>query len=266
MLLDSHCHLTHHKFVEEGWDVTRILSEAREQGVFETLHICCRIRNEFEQFILPTAQNHDGVWCTVGTHPHEASNEIYSAEDIISRTGHEKVIGIGECGLDYYYDFASVEDQKQVFRTHIRACLETGLPIIIHARDADQDIIKIIEDEDPEGKLRGILHCFSSSAELAAFGIHRGLFISFSGMVTFNNQWLRDIAASVPLQQILIETDAPYLAPTPYRGQINRPALVKHTAQCLAQIFDLKEQEIATITRDNFFRLFTKATPLEVAA
>ena len=267
MLLDSHCHLTHQKFADEEWDVERILAEAKQANVHECLHICCRIRNEFDALILPTAEKYDGVWCTVGTHPHEASNELYSVEDIASRTAHEKVIGIGECGLDYYYDFAAPNDQKTVFRNHIRACLETDLPIVIHARDADNDIMDIIGDEDPGQKLRGILHCFSSSQALAEFGIERGLYISFSGMLTFkNNQFLRDIAARVPMDQILIETDAPYLAPMPHRGQTNRPAFVQYTAQCLAGIFDKTEAEIAQITRRNFFTLFTKAVPLQDVA
>lgn len=265
MLLDSHCHLTHRLFVDEELDAHTLIKEAQSNGIHECMTICCRIRNEFETDILPTANAHPGVWCTVGTHPHEASNEDYTTQEIIDRTHHDKVIGIGECGLDYFYDLADINDQKRVFRAHIQACLDTDLPIIIHARDADEDIISIIREVDPKQALRGIMHCFSSGAQLAEQALDHGLHLSFSGMLTFKkNKDLRDIAARTPLDRLLVETDAPYLAPEPHRGKLNRPAYVQYTAQCLAEIHDTTLGEMATITRNNFFQLFDKATPLSL--
>lgn len=263
MLLDSHCHLTHRLFQEEGISATQLVEEAQQAKVEAMMLICCRMRNEFHEDILPTAIAHDAVWCTVGTHPHEASNPdemAFTADQIVALTRHDKVVGIGECGLDYFYDFAKKQDQKQVFRTHIEACLDAQLPIIIHSRDAEDDTINIIRDVDPGRALTGIMHCFSSSAALAEQSLEHGLHISFSGMITFKkNDALREIAKNTPLDRILAETDAPYLAPVPYRGKTNRPAYVQHTVQCLAEIHDTTFKEMAQITRDNYFNLFKKA-------
>lgn len=262
MLLDSHCHLTHRLFQEEGISAKDLIDEASDNDVSGMMLICCRIRNEFHEDILPTAKLHDHVWCTVGTHPHEASNEMYTSEEIIALTHSEAVVGIGECGLDYFYDFAKPEDQKAVFRNHIQACLKTELPIVIHSREAEEDTINIIREEDPDQKLTGIMHCFSSSASLAQQSLDHGLHISFSGMITFKkNDDLRDIARQTPLNRLLAETDAPYLAPVPFRGKTNRPTYVKHTVQCLAEIHDTTFEEMAKITRENYFNLFKKAQP-----
>lgn len=263
-LIDSHCHLNHNGLKSAG-DVQDIVQQAKSQNIQGMLTISCRIAKEYDT-LLSIANANENVWCTVGTHPHDADvpEEVaYSLEDIVKLASADpKIVGIGESGLDYFYKHASVEGQKASFRKHIRACMETGLPLVIHARDADDDIIDILKEEGagPQSNLKGVLHCFSSGRRLAEVGLELGFYVSFSGMLTFKKmQDLRDIAKDVPLSRVLVETDAPFLAPEPYRGKTNQPAYVQHTATQLAKIHDLTSEEIANITTQNFFDLFDKA-------
>lgn len=259
--VDSHCHLTHEKIREAG-SAGELVSRARAAGVTGMLSICCRIHDEFDE-ILSAVRPHEGVWCTVGTHPHEASQpaeKTFTAEDIAARAHDPKVIGIGESGLDYYYDHSDRADQTESFRKHIRACLMADVPLVVHARDADEDIAAILREEGAGNGLQGIMHCFSSGAGLARAAVEMGLHISFSGILTFKQSAaLRDIAMEVPLERLLVETDAPYLAPEPKRGTVNEPALTVHTGQMLARIRGMEDAQMADITTNNFYRLFKKA-------
>lgn len=261
LFIDSHCHLNSKKIVPLGAP-SDLVARANASGVSGMVTICCKLAEEPDTLKQITSENKN-VWCTVGTHPHEASDEAekkFSVADIVKMTDHPKVVGIGESGLDYFYNFSTPDDQATSFRKHIHACLETGLPLVVHAREADDDIIKIIRDEGQGGKLRGVMHCFSSGAKMAMDALDLGFYISFSGIVTFKNaDALREIAKSVPRDKILIETDAPYLAPEPHRKNVNEPALVTHTANCLANLFDMTRDEIGDLTASNFFNLFTKA-------
>ena len=250
-----------------GDDVTpaQLIAQAQDNKIVGLQTICCRIHEEYE-LLTSIADAHDNVWCSVGTHPHDASDERekgYSVDDIVKLTSHPKVIGIGESGLDYYYDYADRKDQADGFRKHIQACQETGLPLIIHSRDAEEDTITIMREEianAPDKPLTGVLHCFSSDQKLALQGLEIGFYVSFSGMVTFKKMdWLRDTALKIPLDRVLIETDAPFLAPVPYRGKTNQPAYVEYVALELARLHNLTREEMGKITMDNFFRLFPKA-------
>lgn len=262
MYIDSHCHLTHEKIQPLGGP-ERIVANAKAAGVDGMLNICCRISDEFPQ-VLETAQKFDNVWCTIGTHPHDAGDPaemaITAAELAELAMGDPKIVGIGETGLDFYYKRSSGADQESSFRKHLQACVETGLPVIIHARDADEDMIRILREAGAGGKLRGVLHCFSSGPKLAGEAINLDFYISFSGILTFANAAsLREIARAVPPERLLVETDAPYLAPEPHRGKVNEPALVRHTGKVLAEIHGMSEEDLASITKNNFFDLFTKA-------
>lgn len=260
LFIDSHCHLNSKKIAPIGAPAD-LVARANAGGVAGMVTICCRMHEETET-LKSIADAHKNVWCTVGTHPHDASSDAekaFSVADIVKLAAHPKVVGIGESGLDYFYNFSTPDDQAISFRKHIHACMESDLPIVVHARDADDDIIKVIREEG-QGKLRGVMHCFSSGAKMAEEAIDLGFYISFSGIVTFKNaQNLRDIAKTVPLDKILIETDAPYLAPEPHRKNVNEPALVLHTANCLAEVLDKTRDEIGELTAANFFNLFTKA-------
>jgi len=262
MWIDSHCHLNHPKF--EGADPQALAREALAAGVSGMVSICCRISDEFPR-LLKMAQSIPNVWCTVGTHPHEAGDAaeraITQMELVRLANSDPKVIGIGECGLDYYYDHAPRDVQAAVFRTHIRAAMETGLPLIIHTREAEEDTIRILREEGAgDGKLKAVLHCFTSSRALAEAGLDMGLYISFSGIVTFKNSVdLLEIAKSVPDDRILVETDAPFLAPMPYRGKMNQPAYVAHTGEFLACSRNVSRETFAEQTTRNFFTLFDKA-------
>lgn len=255
MLVDSHCHLDFPDFDAER---DAVIARAAESGIGLMLTISTRVR-QFER-IRRIAEAYDNVFCTIGTHPHNAEEEAeISAEELIAFTAHPKVVGIGEAGLDYHYDKAPRDLQAKGLRIHIEAARQTGLPLIIHARKADDDMARILTEETGKGVFPFILHCFSSGAELARIGVELGGYVSFSGILTFkNSQEIRDIAKTVPLDRLLVETDAPYLAPMPYRGKRNEPAYVKQTAAVLAETVGVSEVEIATITTDNFFRLFTK--------
>ena len=255
MLVDSHCHLDFPDFAEER---AAIVARAKAAGIGRMVTISTRVKR-FPQ-VLEIAETFDEVYCSVGTHPHNAGEELdVTAEELVRLSAHPKVVAIGEAGLDYYYDKAPRDAQAQGFRTHIAAARETGLPLVIHSRDADDDMAAILEDETGKGAFPFILHCFSSGRRLAEVGVKLGGYVSFSGILTFKNSAdLRAIAADVPHDRLLVETDAPYLAPVPFRGKRNEPAYVAHTAKVLAETIGVGEAEIATLTTANFFRLFGK--------
>ncbi|MBO5443014.1 MAG: TatD family hydrolase [Alphaproteobacteria bacterium] len=257
MLVDSHCHLDFNDFEE---DFEEVLNRAKENGVTTILNAGNNI-NELEQQ-LELSEKYPFIYTAVGVHPHNASEyKDIKAEDFIAQTKHKKVVGIGECGLDYYYDYSPKEEQVKVFVEQIRAAQQTGLPLIIHTRDADEDTIEILKEEYEKAPFSGEIHCFSSSKKLAEFALSIGFYLSASGIITFNkSNDLRDIFAEVPLDRLLVETDAPFLAPIPMRGRRNEPSFVLHTAEKLAQIKDISLEELAQITSDNFFKLFRKAS------
>nr|WP_321459074.1 TatD family hydrolase [uncultured Cohaesibacter sp.] len=257
MLVDSHCHLDFPDFQEELDDVVR---RANLAGVSHMVTICTRIR-KFDE-IKAIAERYDNIFCSVGTHPHNADEELdYSAEDIAKLAEHPKCVAIGEVGLDYFYDNAPREAQAEGFRRHIKAARMTGLPLCIHTRDAEDDTIAILKEGMEEGAFPALLHCYSSNRELAMRGLEMGLYVSLSGILTFKrSQEIRDTIKDVPLDRLLVETDAPYLAPMPYRGKRNEPSYVVNTAQVLAEVKGVSLEEISQITTDNFFRLFSKAT------
>ena len=262
MYIDSHCHLNHERIAPLGPAET-IIKNAEEAGLDGMLTVCCQIHKDFQD-ILQTARQFDNVWCSVGTHPHDAGHEqekaITRQELVKLATSDPNVIAIGESGLDYYYNNSPADDQKQSFRKHIQACIETDLPLIVHARDADDDIITILKEEGAGTELKGVMHCFSSTRALGEAALELGFHISFSGIITFKKAGeLRDFAKDVPQDKILIETDAPFLAPEPHRGKVNEPALVIHTGRVLAELHNITEEELARQTTTNFFTLFDKA-------
>ena len=254
-LVDSHCHLDFPDFAEELDD---IVARAESAGVKRMVTICTRVK-KFAS-VLAVAERFAPVYCSVGTHPHNADEELdITTEQLIEFTKHPKVVAIGEAGLDYHYDKAPRDAQAEGFRNHIAAARETGLPLVIHARSADDDMIEILSEEMKVGKFPAILHCFSSGPQLAQAGVELGLMVSFSGILTFkNSQDIRDIAKDVPLDRLLVETDAPYLAPVPMRGKRNEPSFVVNTAAVLAEVKGVSEEEIHQITTENFFNLFSK--------
>jgi len=255
VLVDSHCHLDFDGLREHLDDV---LARADEANVGTMVTICTKV-TQFER-VLRIAEEYERVWCSVGIHPHEAEIEPQTcAEELMRFTEHPKVVGIGETGLDYFYDHSPRDLQKRAFREHIRASRETGLPLIIHSRDADEDMADILEEETKEGAFPILLHCFSSGPELARRALALGGYISLSGIITFKKaDELRAIAAEVPFTRLLVETDAPYLAPMPHRGQTNEPSFVRHTAEKLAEIKGVPVSQIETATTTNFFELFSK--------
>lgn len=261
MLVDSHCHLDFPDFADELDDV---VARAGEAGIGKIVTICTRIR-KFDQ-VLAVAERFDNVFCSVGTHPHNASEEVdISASEIVKLTDHPKVVAVGEAGLDYFYDKSPRSEQAQGFRTHIAAARETELPLVIHARDADEDMEAILREENEKGSFPFILHCFSSGRKLAQAGVELGGYVSFSGILTFkNSQDIRDIAAELPMDRLLVETDAPYLAPPPHRGKRNEPAYVANTAAVLAEVRGMDLEKIAQVTTTNFHRVFAKV-PQEIA-
>jgi TatD DNase family protein len=254
-LVDSHCHLDFADFAAER---DAVIARARAAGVQTMLTICTRL-DQFDG-VRAIAETYDDIWCSVGAHPHEAADHApLLADELLALTGHPKVVGIGETGLDFHYDLSPRDIQERVFRIHIAASQASGLPLIIHARDADREIARILEEERPPP---GVLHCFSSGRELAERAIALGFYVSISGIVTFRNaDELRAIVRDLPLDRLLVETDAPYLAPVPYRGKSNEPAFVAATAAAVAALKGVDPAEIAAVTQDNFFCLFTKATP-----
>lgn len=254
-LVDSHCHLDFPDFAE---DRAGIIARAHKAGVGLMVTISTRVRR-FDA-IRAIIEAHDSVYGSVGTHPHNAHEELDIGPQELARLAeHPKVVAIGEAGLDYHYDKSPRPAQMQGFRQHIEAARLTGLPLVIHARQADEDMIHVLEEEMGKGAFPAILHCFSSGAELARRGVALGLYVSFSGILTFKNSAdIRAIAQEVPEDRILVETDAPYLAPVPHRGHTNEPAFVADTARVLAEVRGWTLQETARKTTDNIARLFTK--------
>lgn len=262
MLIDSHCHLNHKRLLNLGGP-DAVVKNATAAGVIGMLTICCHIPDDFNE-VMDIVNTRDNVWCTVGVHPHDASKDYAKAmtqEKLVELIkSSPKIVGIGESGLDYFYKHSTPEDQQDGFRRHIRACIETGLPLVVHARDADEDIIRIIREEGASKELKGVMHCFSSGRKMGEEALELGFYISFSGIITFKkSEDLRDFAKDVPMDRILVETDAPFLAPEPDRGRINEPALVVNTARQIAQVKNISEEEMARVATDNFFRLFDKA-------
>ena len=255
MLIDSHCHLD---FPELETELDAVLGRARRAGVGAMVTISTRVRR-FEA-IKAIVEAHPNIFCSIGTHPHNAAEEPdVTAAELVKVARHPKVVAIGEAGLDYHYDHSPRDVQKQSFRTHIEAARETGLPLVIHAREADADIASILEEESAKGAFPFVLHCFTSGPDLAQRGLALGGYVSLSGVITFNNAGAhRDIARAVPADRLLDETDAPYLAPEPMRGKTNEPSYVAHVAARLASLRGVSESEIARLTTENFFRLFSK--------
>lgn len=255
-LVDSHCHLDFPGLIEAEEDV---LARAAAAGVGTMLTIGTRL-SSFPN-VLAIARRHDNVFCTVGVHPHEAGEE--APEDtgiLLDWAADPKVVGFGESGLDFFYDHSPRDAQRANFRLHIAASRETGLPLVIHTRDADDETVAILAEESGKGAFPFLIHCFSGGPELAAAALALGGYVSVSGIVTFNKSTqLRDTLAKVPLDRLLIETDAPYLAPVPHRGKQNEPAYVARTAERLAEVKDVSPAALAEATTDNFFRLFSKA-------
>lgn len=255
MLVDSHCHLDYPGLAE---DLPGVLARARNAGVGALLTIGTKLA-DFPR-VRAIAETYHEVWCSVGVHPHEAASEAADAARLIELASHPRVIGIGETGLDYYYDRSPRPQQQANFRVHVAAARETGLPLIVHTRDADDDTAAILAEHAGDGKLSGVLHCFTSSRRLAERAIGLGFYISISGIVTFKNaEDLRETVGVIPLDRLLVETDAPYLAPVPMRGRPCEPAFVVHTAAKVAELKNVSAAELARATTANFFTLFTRA-------
>ena len=255
MLVDSHCHLDFPDFAAE---LDAVVARARAAGIARMVTISTKVKKQAQ--LIAIAEKYPDVFCTVGTHPHHASSEMdVDATMLVGLSKHPKVVAIGEAGLDYHYDTGPRDDQLKSFREHIAAARETGLPLVIHARDCDADMAAVLTEEVTKGPFKAVLHCFTAGAALARTAIDLGLYIGFTGILTFkSSQSLRDIAKSLPADRILVETDSPYLAPVPYRGKRCEPAYVAETAKVLAETRGVTEAEIARQTTENFFRLFSK--------
>lgn len=255
MLVDSHCHLDFPDFADE---LDQVVQRARDAGVGLMLTICTHL-TRFPR-VLAVAERYDDIYCTVGVHPHEAGNEPEATmETLVDLARHPKVVGFGETGLDYFYDKSPRERQRSSFRAHIAAARQAGLPVIVHTRDADRDTMDILAEEHAKGAFPGLIHCFSSSRELAEKSMELGLYISLSGIVTFKKaEALQDTVRTLPLDRILVETDCPYLAPIPYRGKRNEPAYVAHTAAKVAELLGTDAREVARASTANFKALFAK--------
>jgi TatD DNase family protein len=257
MLVDSHCHLDFETFAPE---LDAVVQRARDAGV----KTCVSIGTKLDKFagVRAVAERFGDVWCSVGVHPHEADGELLDSPAIlIEHAKHPKVVGIGETGLDYYYEHSPREQQIVNFRHHIEAARQTGLPLIVHARDADDDTIAVLNEEMARAPFTGLLHCFTGTRRLADAALALGFSISVSGIATFKNSGeLRDTLKDVPGDRLLVETDAPYLAPMPHRGKRNEPSFVVHTAAMLAGLKGMTPDELAEVTTENFFRLFTKVS------
>jgi TatD DNase family protein len=262
-VVDSHCHLDFEGMEE---NLPGILDRAEAAGVGMMLSISSRVR-KFPN-LLRIAEAHDNVFCTVGTHPHNAHEELdVPVAEIIRLTAHPKVVGIGEAGLDYHYDLSPRDAQMQGFRNHIAAARETGLPLVIHTREAEDDTARVLEEEMVRGPFKAVLHCFTSQDWLAKKGVELGLYVSFSGILTYKTaENLRETARGLPEDRILIETDSPYLAPVPHRGKSNEPAFVVKTLEHLAVARGTDTARMARATSDNFFRLFSKVPKPEAYA
>ncbi len=260
-LVDSHCHLD---YLARSGDLSSILARARGAGLRGLLTIGTKLR-EFD-VVRGIAEAHSDIVCSVGIHPHEAGSEATDVARLMDLAAHPKVVGIGETGLDYFYDKSPRDAQQANFRTHLAAARATGLPVIVHTRDADADTAALLDEAAGQGPLTGVLHCFTSSLELARHALKLGLYISISGIVTFKNaEALRETVRQIPLDRLLVETDAPFLAPIPMRGKTCEPAFVVHTAAHLARLKGVSEAALAEATTRNFLDLFARAR-LPVAA
>ena len=256
MLADSHCHLNYKGVFEQQGE---ILARARANGVTAMLNISTR-ESEWDA-VVATAEREPDVWAAIGVHPHDADGHPdVDAATLIDRAAHPRVVAIGESGLDYHYDRSDRARQQANFRTHLAACRETGLPIIVHTRDAEEDTLAILEDELGKGAYGGVIHCFTASGAFADQALAMGFYISISGIVTFKNaRDIQETAARIPADRLLVETDAPFLAPVPHRGKPGEPAFVADTARFLAGLRGVDPTELAQTTADNFFTLFAKA-------
>ena len=259
-LIDSHCHLNYEGLVERQ---SEVLENARARGVSGFLNISTRQR-EWDA-IIGVAEREPDVWASVGVHPHEAdAHPDLGAAVLVEAADHPRVIAIGECGLDYYYDKSDRAAQRERFQAHIEAARQTGLPLVVHTRDAEEDTSEILEAAVKQGGVTGVLHCFTGSAELARKGLDLGFHISLSGIVTFKNaQDLQETAKWLPADQMLVETDSPFLAPVPHRGQKCEPAFVADTARFVAELRGEDPEQLAQTTTANFFKLFGKAQGTE---
>jgi TatD DNase family protein len=255
LVVDSHCHLDYEGLAER---LPEVLDHAEQAGVGLMVSISTRIR-KFDR-LLRIAEENANVYCSIGTHPHNAHEELdISMANIVSLASHPKVVAIGEAGLDYHYDLSPREAQERGFRLHIAAARETGLPLVIHSREAEEDTIRILKEELAKGAFKPLLHCFTSSKAMAEAGLALGAYISFSGILTYKTaEDLRQAAAIVPLDRMLVETDSPFLAPVPYRGKSNEPAFVIRTLEKLAEVKGVSAEAMASATNENFFRLFSK--------
>ena len=255
MHVDSHCHLD---FPDFAPDLDSIVARAASAGIGRMVTISTRVRRQSE--LIAIAEKYDNVYCSVGTHPHHADEEDgIPVDELVALTRHPKVVALGEAGLDYFYDNGSPEAQARGFRAHIAAARATGLPLVIHTREADEDCGRILEEEVARGAFRAVLHCYTGGRELAMKAIALGLSISFTGILTFKkSEALRALAAELPADRIMVETDAPYLAPGKFRGKRNEPAYVVEVARVLAETRGVSLDEIARQTTENFFRLFSK--------
>ncbi len=263
MLVDSHCHLNFPDFKD---DLEGVISRARAAGVGVMQTICTEMA-EFEE-VYAIAERFEGVYSSLGVHPNDSGKtDIVSHEELVRLSARPKVIGLGETGLDYHYETSDRASQKASFIEHMRAGRITQLPLIIHTRDADEDTVSMLQEEMGKGAFRGVIHCFTSSKYLADKCVEMGLYISMSGIISFKNaQGIRDAIADVPLERLLVETDAPFLAPIPHRGKRNEPSFVPFTNKMLAEVKGISVERCAEITTDNFFRLFDKAKRPGVAA
>ena len=255
-LIDSHCHLNYEGLVERQ---DQVLENAREVGVSGFLNISTRQREWAN--IIAVAERHDDVWASVGVHPHEAdAHPDLGAAVLAKAADHPRVIAIGECGLDYHYDKSDRAAQRERFHAHIEAARQTGLPLVVHTREAEADTAEILSEAVREGGVTGVLHCFTGSAELARKGLDLGFYVSLSGIVTFKNaEDLQETAKWLPADQMLVETDAPFLAPVPHRGQKCEPAFVADTAKFVAELRGEEPEQLGDVTTANFFKLFNKA-------
>ena len=263
MLVDSHCHLDFPDFADE---LDAVVARAEAAGVGRMVAISTRVREQ--ERLLAIAERFSNVYCSVGTHPHHANEEDgITPDELAAQTQHSKVVALGEAGLDYFYENGSPEAQARGFRAHIAAARATGLPLVIHTREADEDCGRILDDEMAKGPFRGVLHCYTGGRELAMKAVALGLYIGFTGILTFKkSDALRALAAELPEDRILVETDAPYLAPGKFRGKRNEPSYVVETAKVLADVRGVSLEEMSRQTTENFFRLFSKVPRGEVIA
>lgn len=263
MLIDSHCHLDYLTGPDRNLDIQTILGDARAAGVTTVLSVSVDRVNMPR--VLQHAREHPRVFASVGVHPMSCDEELISEEELLRLSAEPKVVAVGETGLDYYYETTHAEQQRQSFAIHLRAAARAGLPVIVHTREAREDTLRLMgEHADPRSA--GVMHCFTESAEMAAAAMAMNFLISFSGIITFRNAApLREVVRMVPLERMLVETDSPYLAPVPHRGRTNQPAFVTHVADAVAEIKGVSREEVDRVTSENFYRLFSRASPADAA-